>query len=370
MWEAVRSPSTRQRTRKPAGCDNSAMESARLRERIEATVRSQDLIEPGGEICCLVSGGADSTCLWHALRALGYRVGALHVNHHQRGEESEADAAFCSEVLGAEVVEAGEPGMSEAELRELRYSFGAGRLRATGHTASDQVETILYRLVSSGSTQGIKPRREDGVVRPLLGLWRDEARAYCRLEGLDYREDSSNPDTVRGLIRNEILPLLRGLHPAAEQNILAAARERPRLPRGLEAALLELLGSRQGSKSLDLSPALKAVREYDRLFIEQAPQPLEGRVRFGPWILESELEGLQVRCFRPGDRLAGRKKKIQDVFVDAKIPRSQRSSWPLVAKGGEIVAVPGIVAAPGFDGAVRATRDDDVKPLESGDSPL
>ncbi|HEY4976174.1 MAG TPA: tRNA lysidine(34) synthetase TilS [Gaiellaceae bacterium] len=334
------------------------MESSRIRERIEQLIRAESLIEPGGEVLCLVSGGADSTCLWHALGALGYRVSALHVNHHQRGEESEEDARFCREVLGAELVEAGEPGMSEVELRDLRYSFAHDRLRATGHTASDQVETILYRLVSSGSTRGIKLKREDGVVRPLLGLWREETRDYCRAEGLDYREDSSNPDTVRGVIRQEILPLLRRLHPAAEENILALARERPRLPRGLEGALIELLSSQRGSKSVDLSPALKAVREYDRLFIEQAPVPLEGRVRFGPWILESELEGLQVRCFKPGDRLAGRRKKIQDVFVDAKIPRSQRSSWPLVAKGEEIVAVPGIVTAPGYEDAVRARKED------------
>jgi tRNA(Ile)-lysidine synthase len=335
------------------------MESAQIRERIERLIRSQELIEPGGEVLCLVSGGADSTCLWHSLSALGYRVSALHVNHHQRGEESEEDARFCREALGAEVVEAGEPGMSEAELRDLRYSFERGRLRATGHTASDQVETILYRLVSSGSTRGIKVKREDGVVRPLLSLWRAETEAYCHAEGLRFRSDSSNPDTIRGLIRGEILPALRRLHPAAEENILALARERPRLPRGLEGALLELLSSREGSRSIDLGPALKAVREYDRLYLEQEPLPLTGAVRWGPWLLESELPGLQVRCFRPGDRLAGRKKKIQDVFVDAKVPRSQRRSWPLVAKGEEIVAVPGIVAAPGFEGAVRATREED-----------
>jgi tRNA(Ile)-lysidine synthase len=335
------------------------MKSAAIRERIEQLIRAENLIEPGGEVLCLVSGGADSTCLWHALGALGYRVSALHVNHHQRGAESEEDARFCREVLGAEVVEAGEPGMSEAELRELRYSFGTDRLRATGHTASDQVETILYRLVSSGSTRGIKLKREDGVVRPLLTIWREETRDYCRAEGLRFREDSSNPGTVRGAIRSEILPALRRLHPAAEQNLLALARERPRLPRGLEGALLELLSSQQGSKSVDLGSELKAVREYDRVFLERGPLPLEGKVRFGPWILESELEGLQVRCFKPGDRLAGRKKKIQDVFVDAKIPRSQRSSWPLVAKGEEIVAVPGIVTAPGYEDAVRATREDD-----------
>ena len=130
-----------------------------LRARVEELVRRHDLIAPAGDVTCLVSGGADSTCLWHALGALGYSVSALHVNHGLRGEESDADARFCADVLGAEVVEA-PAARTEAELRELRYSYATDRLRATGHTASDQVETILYRLVASGSARGIKLRRE------------------------------------------------------------------------------------------------------------------------------------------------------------------------------------------------------------------
>ena len=147
------------------------MAGVELLERIEAHIRRHDLIEPGGEVTCLVSGGADSTCLWHALRELGYRVSAVHVNHGLRGDESDSDAAFCRDVLGAQVV-AAPPATTEAELRDLRYTLTSG-LRATGHTASDQVETVLYRLAASGSTRGIKVRREDGVVRPLLAVWRD-----------------------------------------------------------------------------------------------------------------------------------------------------------------------------------------------------
>src|SRR5262245_59804394 len=77
-----------------------------LSERIEAWIRRHELIAPGGEVACLVSGGADSTCLWHALGELGYRVSAVHVNHRLRGEDSEADATFCRERFGAEVIEA------------------------------------------------------------------------------------------------------------------------------------------------------------------------------------------------------------------------------------------------------------------------
>jgi tRNA(Ile)-lysidine synthase len=313
-----------------------------LRARVEEHIGRHDLIPPGGEVTALVSGGADSTCLWHALRALGYQVSALHVNHGLRGNESDEDARFCRDVLGAEVVEAAPPARpTEDALRELRYSFARDRLRATGHTASDQVETALYRLVSSGVPGGIKPKREDGVVRPLLTLWREETEAYCAAEGLTPRRDSSNPGTKRGLIRDEILPLLRRLHPAAEQNLLRLAEGRP-------SKLDELLAAREGSKRVDLGGGLTAVREYDRVWLEQTPVALEGAVRWGAWRIESELPGLKVRSWRPGDRLSGRQKKIQDVFVDAKIPRSEREAWPLVVRGDEVVAVPGIVEAPGI----------------------
>jgi tRNA(Ile)-lysidine synthase len=241
--------------------------------------------------------------------------------------------------------------VSEARLREVRYELTAGRrLRATGHTASDQVETVLYRLVSSGSTRGIKPRREDGVVRPLLEVWREETEAYCREQGLPYRVDSSNRDTKRGLVREEILPLLRRLHPGAEHNLLALAEHEPRLPRALERTLVELLSSTEGTKAADLGRGVRAVREYDEL-------TLEGAVRFGPWRLESDVPDLVVRTRRPGDRLAGRRKKVQDLFVDAKVPRSQRETWPVVVSDEGVVAVPGIAEAPGWEGAVRAWKD-------------
>jgi tRNA(Ile)-lysidine synthetase-like protein len=313
-----------------------------LHARIEQHIRRHDLVDPGGDVCCLVSGGADSTCLWHALRELGYRVSAVHVDHKLRGEESDDDARFCREVLGAAVVELDGSGLSEAELREQRYSVARDSLRATGHTASDQVETILYRLVARGSATGMQPRRDDGVVHPLLTVWREETRAYCAANGLPFRDDSSNPDTKRGSIRDEILPLLRRLHPAADENILRALDVRETLT----PALAELLASPEGSKRVDLGGGVQAVREHD-------PVDLNGEVRWNRWRIRSDAEGLKVRGWRPGDRLAGRSKKIQDVFVDAKVPRSEREAWPLVVRGDDVIAVPGIVEHP----EVRAVRD-------------
>jgi tRNA(Ile)-lysidine synthase len=309
-----------------------------LRARVEEHIRRYELIPAGGAVCCLVSGGPDSTCLWHVLRELGYSVEALHVNHGLRGDESAADAEFCAETLGAEVVNA--PGTTEAALRELRYSFATDRLRATGHTATDQVETVLYRLVSSGRAGGIKARREDGVVRPLLTIWRDETEAYCRAVGMPFRVDSSNRDTKRGLIRKQILPLLRRLDQRAEKNLLALAEGRP-------DRLDALLASQEGSARVDLGGGLQAVREYDRVWLEHGPVQLKGEVRWGRWRISSTRPGLHVRGWRPGDRLADRSKKIQDLFVDAKVPRSEREAWPLVVRGDEVVAVPGLVEAAG-----------------------
>jgi tRNA(Ile)-lysidine synthase len=315
-----------------------------VRARIEAHIRLHELIPTGGAVTCLVSGGADSSCLWHALRALGYRVDALHVNHHLRGAKSDEDARLCREQFGAAIVDA-PGGRTEMEWREIRYAQAADRLRATGHTASDQVETILYRLASSGRPTGIKPRREDGVVRPLLTVWREETEAYCRAENLAYRVDTTNDDTKRGLIRDQILPLLRRLHPAADENLLRALDPRETLP----PALAELLAAPPGTRRVDLGHGLTAVRDQDEVWLERAPVRLNGTVRWGGWRIASELPGLIVRGWRPGDRLAGRTKKIQDVFVDAKIPRSAREAWPLVVRGDEVVAVPGIVDAEGIE---------------------
>jgi tRNA(Ile)-lysidine synthetase-like protein len=91
------------------------------------------------------------------------------------------------------------------------------------------------------------------------------------------------------------------------------------------------------------------VREYGSL-------RLEGTVTWGPWTLEPHRTGLEVRGRRPGDRLAGRRKKVQDLLVDAKVPQAERDGWPLVVSGDEVVAVPGVAEAPGWEGAVTWTR--------------
>src|SRR5919204_4063741 len=135
------------------------METGAFRARVEDFIRRHELIPPSGDVTVLVSGGADSTCAWHVLRELGYGVSALHVNHGLRGRESDEDAEFCRNVLGAEVVDGrGGASPTEDELRRIRYGFATDRLRATGHTASDQVETIVYRPPPRGGTHRVQGR--------------------------------------------------------------------------------------------------------------------------------------------------------------------------------------------------------------------
>jgi tRNA(Ile)-lysidine synthase len=207
------------------------------------TLISDGLLAPGRAVVVMLSGGRDSVCLLDlAVRVSGApSVHALHVNYGLRGEASAGDEAFCRELcarLGVELEVVAAPpfgaGNLQAWARELRYSAahalagstGAADV-ATGHTATDQVETILYRLASSPSRRallGMRPR--DGrLVRPLLSYTREDTAAYCRRRGLAWREDASNVSLsfARGRVRERLVPALREVHPAAEANVLALA---------------------------------------------------------------------------------------------------------------------------------------------------
>jgi tRNA(Ile)-lysidine synthase len=212
------------------------------RDEVLAAIGRSAAITPGERVLALLSGGADSVCLLHALHEAPAPtwVEALHVNHGLRPAADE-DERFCADLarslgihLEIERVAVPSSGNREAEARQARYE-AAERVRvrrgldvvATGHTASDQVETILFRLASSPGRRallGMRPRR-DRIVRPLLEVTHEQAQAYCVEAGLEWREDESNRDLTlaRNRLRHEILPGLRRVHPAADRNILATA---------------------------------------------------------------------------------------------------------------------------------------------------
>jgi tRNA(Ile)-lysidine synthase len=189
----------------------------------------------------MLSGGRDSTCLLDlAVRIAGAgAVTALHVNYGLR-EAAAGDEAHCAALadsLGVPltVTHPGSPSLGnlQAWARDARYGAAAEiAIRnasdvAAGHTATDQVETILYRLASSPSRRallGMRPR-EGSLVRPLLPFTREQTAAYCSERGLAWREDETN-DTdryARGRVRHGLVPELRAIHPAAEANILQLA---------------------------------------------------------------------------------------------------------------------------------------------------
>lgn len=189
----------------------------------------------------MVSGGADSMCLLHVLSEIhSYGAGVLTIDHGLRPESArEVEVvARVAEGLGCAVhmvrldLESG-AGLQE-RAREARMEaaracaedVGYGAI-ATGHTASDQAETVLFRLArGTGRTgaRGMAPRW-GSFVRPLLGVTRDETQAWCRERGIAFVDDPSNSDRrfARVRVRHDLLPALAAVHPEAELHVAAFA---------------------------------------------------------------------------------------------------------------------------------------------------
>jgi tRNA(Ile)-lysidine synthase len=231
-------------------------------EGLHEQVRAQGLLGERGQVVAMLSGGRDSVCLLDVAVAVrgADNVRALHVNYGLRGRASYEDERYCAELCSRlevwlELVRVGERERGEGNLqawaRERRYEI-ARRLAAeldapvaTGHTASDQVETILYRLAASPGRRALlgMSAREGWLVRPLLSITREQTAEYCEARGLRWREDASNDDIqyARVRVRKLLVPALRAVHPAAAQNVRRTAellREETDLLAGLVAAEL------------------------------------------------------------------------------------------------------------------------------------
>jgi tRNA(Ile)-lysidine synthase len=207
-------------------------------DRTAEYIRNHNLIANRDHVLAAVSGGPDSVALLHLLVHLKTyfgirRITVIHFDHKLRGEESEADREFVRSLAGSAGLDfhcgtadvcahAGKHKISiEMAARDCRHSFfkemkeslNADKI-ALGHTAGDQAEEVLLRIIRGtgpAGLMGMRPATSDGIIRPLLFAVRDEILDYLRSRNLPFRNDSSNsePFCQRNFLRLHVFPLLR-----------------------------------------------------------------------------------------------------------------------------------------------------------------
>lgn len=396
--------------------------------KLRAFLKEQALLSPGDKVIAAVSGGADSVAMLFALYLLrdelGITLEAAHFNHHLRGAESDRDEAFVTDFcgrydiplhLGSGRIVPGKKGL-EAAARDARYAFLRrlpGKV-ATAHTADDNAETVLMRLIRGTGLKGLGAIApvSGNVIRPMLTVTRDDVEAFLEEYALPHVEDSSNgtDDFLRNRIRHGILPLMRAENPRIGENLSAMAL----LLRQDEACLQAMIPEEQVpdvSRLKAMEPALRrralerflkaqGVREPEQIHILQAEQLLyhwspsaamqfPGGVTIGrqydrlvrlecaPELPETRLSvpgetciggkrfvseyatdleerpdsvlvcpvgALTVRSRRSGDimRLPGGTRSLKKMYIDRKIPASQRAAVPVLADDRGVLAVFGI----------------------------
>jgi len=266
------------------------------------------LEDRAGGLVVAVSGGPDSIALARAVVAVGFPgpIIVAHLNHCLRGEESDADEAFVIELyhqltasgaadlrcaherrdVGGEARALG--ANLEAHARHVRYRWLADTARAhdarwvaTGHTANDQAETVLHRLLRGTGLQGLRgiaARRElepgVGVVRPILRATRADILGYLASLGQPYREDRSNDnlDRTRNRIRRELIPLLAAQYNTAIVPLLnRLADQADEAFRDEEAAAIRLLSNGERPRAGNMVVLdVVALREAPRRLVREA----------------------------------------------------------------------------------------------------
>ena len=455
----------------------------KLIRAIRKSMMSSGLLEDMDNLLVAVSGGADSMALLTALhelrQELAVGLSVVHLNHRLRdaADEDEAQVRHMAESLGLRFFSArknvaaldARQGLSiEMAAREARYalfeSVARRELRgrvavATAHTAGDQAETILLKLVRGAGARGlsgIPSVRDHGIIRlirPMLDVSRRDVLAYLQARGVVWREDATNADPafLRNRVRAELLPLLRERFNPAIQDALTRAATilgdedawlaslsaeilgdcRERLPSGSDRLLIDRLSivpaaarrrvlrqwlvaggvdgetlTFEGIEAIDhlvLRPrgsgraagaGWAVERRYNGLHLltscdDAGVEAFRGRLALRGETLVSAAgirawagcgnsiirdrsscpgalpaaasldraaigrKALFVRSWRPGDRMQplgqSGSQKLQDIFVNSKIPRRQRGRIPIVECAGEIIWLPGYRVARGWE---------------------
>ena len=427
-----------------------------MREKVRNTITQFHMFPQGAKIIVGLSGGADSVALLHLLWSMrgenDWSIAAVHIHHGLRGADADADQNFAEEFcasLGVPCIVKQYDVKAEAKLRKLgeeetgrlfRYAAfqeaaGEQGYIAVAHHQKDQSETLLLRLCRGTGLKGLTGMSfvRENICRPLLGCSREEIEAYCKANGLNWREDGSNQETkyARNKIRLQVLPVLEEVNPKAvahmaetaallaleedflEQQAAACFAEvtqpspadevhlrREKLlalhpamkKRVLRKAMavfltedvsqvqidaLEDLLTKPTGKSRDFLQGISAENRYDVLVLSRKKEkaegycyPLhlgeevfipEGEIAAEMWILEKNAEisedictkvfdydkikeNICCRTRKAGDviSLKGGRKKIKSLFIDEKVSRTARETYPIIAAGEEILWVPGL----------------------------
>lgn len=329
---------------------------SQLVDRVLRTIERHGMFHAGDRIGVGVSGGADSVALLRLLESLRERLGiglvVLHFNHQLRGAESDADEQFVTSLAAKRgidfLAERGDVAAAardngwnmEDAARRMRYGFfesvaRAGRVTrvAVGHTADDQAETVLARLIRGtgpaglGAIYPVKGR----VVRPLLETRRAELREYLGHSGQGWREDASNLDVsrLRARLRHQLLPALeKDLQPAIVEHLSRLAQ----MAREDEAFWATLTAERL---------AALAIREDGRVGIRF--QDLRGPLSWLRATGDEAQMAMTKRLVRGlAEEAAGRRLQLSARHVDQVIRLTEGAS-------GHRTELPGIVVERSFD---------------------
>src|SRR5438105_5440655 len=362
---------------------------------------------PPGRLVVAVSGGPDSTALLLALHEAGQQeIVAAHYDHGLRegsGVVARQVEQLCHRLgIGLLTERRDEPmpnGSLQAAARTLRYAFlerarveAKAEWVAIAHTADDLVEGVVLHLLRGCGLAGFRgmPARRRRFVRPLLNVWRREVREFLAQRGIVPHEDPANLESrfARVRVRLHLLPALERDRPGITHRFHAAALAVARLhetavaggalPETLKRLYVEAGGPEPGLSRRHLDAMRRLVEEPGRggrgvdlpgglrfRIVGELMQVVPSRQR-SPAAPRLEVRscagcddrdavhlraGLQLHVGfrRPGLRLrptGGRgTRKLQDIFVDARVPREDRDAWPLVFAGDALAIVPGIAVS-------------------------
>jgi len=377
-----------------------------LPSRVAIAISLHRILEPGERVLVAVSGGPDSLALLSILREIlpvvPLHLSVAHFDHGWRAD-SENDRDFVASIAATWGFDfhtarapAGTP-HTENAARTARYAFlrqtatqTSSTAIALGHTLDDQVETLLLHLLRGSGSRGLAAmRRRDGdLARPLLDIARDDIEAYLSRLHLTPRRDASNADPrfTRNRLRQQLLPAIDAFDPAARELLARTAdilSEEDRFLEAQVAGLPEDIATDRDAFA-QLPPALqrrvirRLVPSASFLGVEarrrgeaaglrqpgpEAPETPAVRAttctcdptRFKARDQVAHLDADRVRLpltvatRKPGDRMRAlglkEPKRLQDILVDAHVPRQVRDSLPVVSDSEEIVWIPGVTVA-------------------------